>query len=585
MSNPENDYAKAQMATELIPRDFIHLLLSRIDIVDLIDGRVPLRKKSSNNYFACCPFHTEKSASFSVSQNKQFYYCFGCGAHGNAIDFLIQFDRLSFPEAIETLAKQVGIEIPRESATSHKPAVDNNVFELLTHISKFYQTELRQSERAIDYLKHRGLSGAIAKEFGIGFAPPGWDRVLQTFGTTPSLKQALFETGMLIKKDDGGYYDRFRERIMFPIQDRRGRVIGFGGRILDKGEPKYLNSPETPIFQKGHELYGLYQALQTHRQLQRAVIVEGYMDVIALFQHGVNYTVATLGTATTAHNLQRLFKYTSEIIFCFDGDQAGRTAAWRALLVTLPIMRDDLQVRFMFLPEGEDPDSLIRKEGKESFEKRIQSASTLSHYFFQTLGSQADLSSMDGRARFVKLATEHLKQLPTGIFQQMMLEELAKKARIDVAQLLLFNSTPQTKTKPQQARSPSTLRLAITLLIQDPPLAEQVVEPLPLLEIPGFSLFIQLIETIKKHSIATTGTLLEYWRERKEGKLLVKFAQIEHMIPATGIKNEFLGALTHLRKLANKQLIENLQAKAMQNGLSPEEKHYLQELIITSKTP
>src|SRR5579872_117414 len=383
-----------QLMANRIPREFIQLLLSRIELVDLIDGRVPLRKKSANNYFACCPFHTEKSASFSVSQNKQFYYCFGCGAHGNAIDFLMQYDRLEFPEAIEALARQAGLEVPREAGTVSRPVVSDHFYTLLEDAAKFYQQQLKQSPTAIDYLKKRGLSGEMAKEFGLGFAPAGWDHLLQTLAKTDALKQALLDTGMLIKKDDGGYYDRFRERIMFPIRDRRGRIIAFGGRILEKGEPKYLNSPETPLFQKGHELYGLYHAQQRNRQLDRVLIVEGYMDVIGLFQHGITYAVATLGTATTTTHLQRLFRHTSEVIFCFDGDEAGRTAAWRALLVTLPIMHDEISIRFLFLPEGEDPDSLVRKEGKQDFENRIQNAATLSHFFFQSIAAQSNLTSL-----------------------------------------------------------------------------------------------------------------------------------------------------------------------------------------------
>jgi DNA primase len=572
------------MATGQIPREFIQLLLTRIELVDLIDGRVPLRKKSSNNYFACCPFHTEKSASFSVSQNKQFYYCFGCGAHGNAIDFLMQYDRLSFPEAIEELAKQASMEIPRESTGLTKPPISNDLYELLANVTQFYQAELRKSAYAIDYLKQRGVSGTIARDFCIGFSPPGWDHVLQAFGKTPALKQQLSDAGMLIKKEEGsGYYDRFRERIMFPIHDRRGRIIGFGGRILDKSEPKYLNSPETPIFQKSHELYGLYQALTANRQLQRALIVEGYMDVIALFQQGITYGVATLGTATTTHHLQRLFRYTPEIIFCFDGDQAGRTAAWRALLAALPLLHDNLHVRFMFLPEGEDPDSLVRKEGKEAFEQRMQTALTLSTFFFQSLSAQADLSSIDGRACFVNLATEHLKQLAPGILQQMMFEELAKKARIDRVQLKQPKQTGYKKITSQKARPPSNLRLAITLLVQEPQLASQFTGPLPALETPGISLFLELIENIKQHSFPHTGALLEHWRDRKERKLLEKLAQIEHMIPTAGIKNEFLGAITQLKKLAYSQEINLLLAKAGQNQLSTEEKQRLSELIQHKK--
>ncbi len=562
-----------------IPREFIQLLLSRIELVDLIDSRVPLRKKSANNYFACCPFHTEKSASFSVSQNKQFYYCFGCGAHGNAIDFLMQYDRLEFPEAIEALARDAGMEIPRETRTFERPAVSANLYELMEEAAKYYQQQLKQSPRAIDYLKKRGLSGEIAKEFGLGFAPPGWDHILQALGKTAPLKQQLFETGMLIKKDDGGYYDRFRERIMFPIRDRRGRIIGFGGRILDQGDPKYLNSPETPIFQKGHELYGLYHAQQLNRQLSRVLIVEGYMDVIALFQHGVTYAVATLGTATTATHLQRLFRHTSEIVFCFDGDQAGRTAAWRALQVTLPILQDDIQIRFMFLPDNEDPDSLIRKEGQKGFEARIENASMLSHFFFQVLASQSDLTSMDGRARFIKLAREHIDQMPAGIFQQMMLDELAKRAGI-LGQLK-NNQTKSTAAQPlkQKAHMPSALRQTIMLLIQNPQLAHLIDQPLPLTELPGYELLHEMIALVKQHTDLTTGGMLEFWRDRQEGVSLAKLAQAEHMIPEEGIQHEFLGAIQSLRKLGQKRVIEQLIAKAAQTTLSPEEKQELDELI------
>jgi len=567
-----------------IPREFIQLLLSKTDIVDLIDSRVPLRKKSSNNHFACCPFHNEKSASFSVSDAKQFYYCFGCGAHGNAIDFLMNYDRLTFPEAIEALAKYAGMEVPHESiAVTSKPAANHDHYELLAHIAKFYQAQLRQSEPAVQYLKQRGVSGIVAKEFGIGLAPSGWDKVLQTFGTTSALKQQLLETGMLIKKEDGGCYDRFRERIMFPIQNRRGQVIGFGGRVLDNSEPKYLNSPETPLFQKGHELYGLYQALTKNRSLPRVLIVEGYMDVIALFQHEITYAVATLGTATTAHHLQRLFRHTSEIIFCFDGDQAGRTAAWRALLVTLPLMRDDIQIRFMFLPEGEDPDTLIRKAGKNNFEKQMQDASPLSNFFFQSIASQADLGSMDGRARFVKLAAEHLKELPEGVFQDMMLEELAKKARLNNPNQLKQSpkQTPKSPAKQLKIRAPSAIRLAITLLIQQPSLGRHISDPLPDFDLPGLPLLKELIEIIRKNNVLSTGALLEHWRDREEGKLLAKLVQTEHMIPESGVEKEFLGAIKLINKSAKKQAIQQLLAKASQQNLAPEEKQQLNELIAT----
>ncbi|EKD75261.1 MAG: hypothetical protein ACD_44C00190G0002 [uncultured bacterium] len=563
--------------TNTIPREFIDLLLSRIELVDLIDHRVPLRKKSSNNYFACCPFHTEKSASFSVSQKKQFYYCFGCGAHGNAIDFLMKYDRLSFPEAIEALAKEAQLEIPRSSYVETKP-IPADSYELLQKITQFYQQQLKISPPAIAYLKERGLSGEIAKQFAIGFAPPGWDHILQTFGKTPDDKQKLSELGMLIKKEEGGHYDRFRERIMFPIHDRRGRIVGFGGRIIDKGEPKYLNSPETPIFQKGRELYGLYEAQQTHQELSRVLIVEGYMDVIALFQHGITYAVATLGTATTSHHIQRLARYTSHLIFCFDGDTAGRTAAWRALLVILPLMQDGLQIHFMFLPDNEDPDSLIRKIGKENFEKKMEEAHPLSHFFFQSLALETDLSNKDGRARFVKLAKEHIDQLPEGIFQQMMLEELAKRARItDIKQLKPAHSQRPHSLK-QKARPPSALRLAMTLLTQEPTLAELIEPALPEVNLPGFSLLHEVIAIAKYSKNLTTGALLEHWRDRDERKTLEKLAHAEHLIPDEGIQQEFLGLIQCLRKLGQQAAIDKLLAKANQAELSEEEKQELRSL-------
>jgi DNA primase len=571
--------------SEQIPREFIQQLLSRVEIVDLIDDRITLTKKTGQNFFACCPFHNEKSASFSVSQPKQFFYCFGCGAHGNAIDFLMQYDRLTFPETIDTLARQLGIEVPKEAGRPARNDNEQALYPLAATVAQFYQKQLRQHPQAhlaIDYLKQRGITGEIAKTFGLGFAPPGWDNLLQALSNNnANLKQQLNTAGMLIKKDDGGYYDRFRDRIIFPILDRQGRTIGFGGRVIDQGEPKYLNSPETPIFQKGHELYGLYQTLQHHRQLPRALIVEGYMDVIALFQHGINYAVATLGTATTAHHLQKLSRYTSDIIFCFDGDNAGRTAAWRALQVALSQMRDGLQLRFMFLPDGEDPDSLVRKEGKEQFEQRLQKAMTLADFFFQTLAQQADLNSMEGRARLIKLAKEHLETLPESMFKEMMFNELAKKARMPQEQLTTkkTQTTQSTATPANKKRSPSTLRLATTLLVQHPELIAELTEPLPILDLPGIDVFYSIVSTIRLQPDITTGSLLENWRDQKEGATIAKLAQVDHMIPANGVKNEFLGAIIQLKKLAQKQLIDNLLARAAIQGLSDPEKQELRQLI------
>jgi DNA primase len=427
-----------------IPREFIDLLLAKIDLVDLINTHIPLKKKSGSNYFARCPFHSEKSASFSVSQPKQFFYCFGCGAKGNAIDFLMQHDHLSFPEAIQSLASTTGLELPQSTAGKMAKPDESlpALYELAIDVAAEYYEQMKKSQRAIQYLKDRGVTGQIAQQFQIGYSPDGWSHILDMFGKTDSDRKKLLDVGLIIKKDGGGYYDRFRERIMFPIHDYRGRIIGFGGRILDKGEPKYLNSPETPLFQKGHELYGLHQALKINRKLDCALIVEGYMDVIALFQHGITYAMATLGTATSVHHLRRLSRYTSEIIFCFDGDQAGRTAAWRALQIVLPEMNDNLQIRFLFLPDGEDPDSMVRKEGKEAFEKRATKALSLSDFFFQTLAGQCDLSTMEGRARLAAMAINHIKELPAGIFQSILLEELARRARVDIKELKLQFKQP-----------------------------------------------------------------------------------------------------------------------------------------------
>ena len=581
---------------DIIPRDFIELLLERVDIVDFINLQIPLRKKSGSNYFARCPFHQEKSASFSVSQTKQFYYCFGCGAHGNAIDFLIQHDHMNFPEAIEALSRHAGMEIPKSATPTKKDDSIPALQALMKEATSYYYEQMRQSPRAIDYLKNRGISGQIAQQFQLGYAPTGWSHALDHFGKTETDKKKMLDTGLIIKKNEGGYYDRFRDRVMFPIHDYRGRVIGFGGRILDQGEPKYLNSPETPLFQKGHELYGLYQALKSNRQLDRVMIVEGYMDVIALFQHGLTYAVATLGTATSAHHLQRLFRYTSEIVFCFDGDQAGRTAAWRALQVIFPVMHDSLQVRFMFLPDGEDPDSLVRKEGKETFEKRMLSGASLSDFFFQAIGKQADMNTMDGRARFASLALNHIKQLSAGIFQSMMINELSKRARVNIDELKAqvqtqgevtpAQLTPNTDDLLIKNKLPTPVRLALALLVQQPSLAALIKTPQPATTLPGTAFLTQLIATINQHATPlTTGGLLEKWRDQKDEAFIAKLAQFEHNVPDAAIESSFLGSLRQIQTLTQDEEINRLMSKAAQEGLSAEERHQLNAAIAQKKSP
>lgn len=576
-----------------IPREFIDLLLAKIDLVDLINTYLPLQKKSGSNYFARCPFHQEKSASFSVSQPKQFYYCFGCGAHGNAIDFIMQHDRLSFPEAIEALGRQYGMEIPQTAKNSpkkdaHLPAL----YALMVKASDYYYDQMRHSQRAIHYLKQRGISGVIAQQFALGYALPGWNHVLEAFGKDEL--ERLLAVGLIIKKEEGGHYDRFRDRIMFPIHDYRGRIIGFGGRVLDQGEPKYLNSPETTLFQKGHELYGLYQALKMHRSLNQVVIVEGYMDVIALFQHGITYAAATLGTATTTNHIRRLLRYTSDIVFCFDGDQAGRTAAWRALQTVFPLMNDQLQVRFLFLPEGEDPDSLVRKEGKPSFEKRLTNALSLSDFFFHTLSQQSDLNTMEGRARFAAQALQFIKQLPAGIFQEMMLEALSKRARVDNTALhqqlkhsegILSSAPPAASAAPTfpAAKLTAPLRLLTAFLVQNPSLVRLITLPLAKTILESQSIVRQLLEIIHKNPQITTGALLEHWRGSADEAFITTMASLEHMVPEAGVEKEFLGALRQLMALHYEENIHLLLAKAAQLALTDLEKQELSRLIAEKK--
>ena len=411
-----------------IPQNFIDDLVARADIVDVINARVPLKKKG-REYTACCPFHNEKTPSFTVSQNKQFYHCFGCGAHGTALGFLMEYENLDFVDAIEALAAEYNLDVPRENIPEHlKSQKDErqNIYDALEQCAKLYQQQLKETPRAIEYLKQRGLTGDIAKTYQLGYAPEGWSFIGDKLAGNPVTRKALLDSGVLIEKSADNYYDRFRDRIMFPITDKRGRIIGFGGRILDQGEPKYLNSPESIVFHKGLELYGLYEARKSVRDLKRIVIVEGYMDVVALAQHGISYAVASLGTATTREQIQTSFRSVREIIFCYDGDNAGIKAAWRALENALPILRDGMIARFLFLPSGEDPDTMVRKEGKEKFEQRLDSAMPLSDFLFQHLEQETDTSTQEGKARLAELAKPLLAKMPDSVFRDLLFEQLAK---------------------------------------------------------------------------------------------------------------------------------------------------------------
>src|SRR5210317_1873532 len=417
----------------LIPQDFIDDLIARADIVEVVGRRVQL-KKAGREFKACCPFHDEKTPSFTVSPGKGFYHCFGCGAHGTAIGFLMEFDHMSFVEAIESLAASMGVDVPRSE--SDKPARRyDELFSLLDSVARHWQACLRETPAAVEYVKQRGIDGSTAKRFGIGYSPGGWSNVLDKFGKSPEAIERLLATGLIIAKDNGQHYDRFRDRIMFPIRDARGRTIGFGGRILGNDEPKYLNSPETVLFHKGRELYGLYEARQALRSIEQLVVVEGYMDAVALARHGIDFAVATLGTATTPEHLNRLFRLTENVCFAFDGDRAGRKAAWRALENALPQIREGRQIRFMFLPEGHDPDSYVNEFGTDEFLKALDGGVALSEFLIQELSSQVDMTTVDGRARLAELARPLVSRIPAGVYRELLLDSLAEAVGLTAAKL------------------------------------------------------------------------------------------------------------------------------------------------------
>ncbi|EPC4489408.1 DNA primase [Serratia liquefaciens] len=570
-----------------IPRVFINDLLARTDIVDLIDARVKL-KKQGKNYHACCPFHHEKTPSFTVNGEKQFYHCFGCGAHGNAVDFLMNYDRLEFVETIEELATMHGLEVPYEAGsgpTQIERHQRQSLYQLMEQLSAFYQQSLHQSSGtpARNYLQQRGLSDDVIRHFAIGFAPAGWDNALKRFGRDAESRLALNDAGMLVTNDQGRSYDRFRERVMFPIRDKRGRVIAFGGRVLGDGMPKYLNSPETEVFHKGRQLYGLYEAQQSHPTPQRLLVVEGYMDVVALAQYGIDYAVASLGTSTTAEHIQLLFRATDNVVCCYDGDRAGREAAWRALETALPYLNDGRQLRFMFLPDGEDPDTLVRKEGKEAFEQRMEQAQPLSTFLFETLMPQVDLSSPDGRAKLSTLALPLITQVPGETLRLYLRQQLGSK-------LGLLDDSQLDKLMPKQAENANTyqapqlkrttMRILIGLLVQNPQLATLIpsLEGLEQTKQAGLPLFVELVQTCLAQPGLTTGQLLEQYRNNKLSQQLETLATWNHMIVEDMVEQTFLDTLASLYDSVLEQRLETLIAQARTHGLSPEEREEVRSL-------
>ncbi|MBT8077281.1 MAG: DNA primase [Gammaproteobacteria bacterium] len=576
----------------LIPQHFIDDLIARADIVEVVGKRVQL-KKAGREFKACCPFHDEKTPSFTVSPSKGFYHCFGCGAHGTALGFLMEFEHLNFVEAVESLAHSMGMEVPRDEGQRPARRYDE-LFELMGRLEHYYQAQLKASDPAVEYLKARGIDGATAKRFGIGYAPQGWDNVTRQFGTSREALERLLAVGQVIRKDSGSHYDRFRDRIMFPIRDARGRCIGFGGRIMGDEQPKYLNTSDTVLFHKRQELYGLYEARQALRDIEQLVVVEGYMDVVGLARHGVDFAVATLGTATTDEHLNRVFRLCDNVSFCFDGDRAGRAAAWKALQTALPHIREGRQVRFVFLPDGQDPDSYVQRHGAAAFVAALDGGTPLSDFLIDELASQVDLQSVDGRARLAELAKPLVSQLPAGVYRELLIERLATTVGLSSAKLealLSRGAKPPRGTaqapgksrlapRPPTAGRPSVVRRAITLLMHFPGAAANLdVDQLDGVNKPGVDLLRELIEMLKKEPTMTTAGLLERWRQREEGRHLGKLATVE-LPEGEGFDPgvELSDCLRRLALAGARERIEFLIEKQKLNQLTEAERAELRRL-------
>lgn len=580
----------------LIPQSFIDELVSRADIVEIIDARVPL-KKAGRDLKACCPFHDEKTPSFTVSPSKQFYHCFGCGAHGTVLRFLMDYERLEFVEAVEELAQRLGMEVPRDGGTApdiQQRARVHAAYAALEHANAWYKRQLREHEaapRATEYLKKRGMSGRTAAAFELGFAPPGWDNLLKSLGGSEHERQALRDAGLLADKVGSAGYDRFRDRIVFPIHDRRARVVGFGARTIADDEPKYLNSPETQVFHKGRELYGLHQQPSGGERAERLVVVEGYMDVVMLAEHGVRDACATLGTAATPDQIERLFRVTSDVVFCFDGDAAGRRAAWRALENALPLMRDGRRARFAFLPEGEDPDSFVRSRGKADFEGLLADAPTLTGFLFDELRRDADIRSVEGRARLVETARPLIGRLPDGALKTLAAQRLS-----EIADMSLDRVEGHLGIRPASAAATtgvaggvrrgapavvSPARRAVTLLLHHPGLAMESgdVSDLKVLDTPGADLLSELIEALSERPNLTTGGLVERFRDHPQGSALARLAATEPPELSPALLEEFKDCLTRIRQGPEEARFQALRQREREGQLSAAEREEFLALI------
>ena len=615
-----------------IPQPFIDEVVARSDIVEIIGARVPL-KKAGREFRACCPFHNEKTPSFWVSPDKQFYHCFGCHVHGTAIGFLMAYEKLGFLDAVADLAQRAGLEMPKEALGS-RDAGGGDLYEVMSRASRFFEQNLSDNPRGRDYLKGRGIDAGTAERFSLGYAPDSWNALLNRFGNEEDERRRLLQVGLIIERDtrggerSSGFYDRFRDRLMFPIRDSRGRVLAFGGRIIDQGEPKYLNSPETPLFHKGRELYGLYEARRAHNDFKRLMIVEGYMDVVRLHQAGITYAVATLGTATTQEHLNKLFRIPSELVFCFDGDRAGRQAAWRALENALPLARDGRELKFMFLPDGHDPDTLVAEIGKDAFEEKLKASLSLSTYLIRELLQQVDVAQIDGRAKLKALAQPLFARMPEGVYRELLADALAAEIRMPAAKLkeLLLAADP-AKSPGRRPASPgpaesdaagrpspgrplagrpspgreepahqprgrisvgrgNLLTQAITLVLHHPSAAGAIadVQALDGVDRPGVAVLKELLEQARSAASPSTATLLERWRDRAEYERLAQLAVVDPLVangPAAA-KELKMAVEKLLEEFGPGRRMDELLKKAEEMGLNFDEKAEL-SLLLKSK--
>jgi DNA primase len=588
-----------------IPQSFIDELIARADIVEIIGARVQL-KKSGREYKACCPFHAEKTPSFWVSPDKQFYHCFGCGKHGTALGFLMDHDHMTFPEAVEELATRLGLEVPHQGAgDALTRRVEDPLYELLGRVARFYAQALTREVRAREYLARRGLSDDIIERFAIGYAPNSWNELLRGFGGSDGERRRLADAGLIVERERGAvrdgdrHYDRFRDRIMFPIRDTRGRVIAFGGRVIDAGEPKYLNSPETALFHKGRELYGLYETRRARANLARLIVVEGYMDTVRLHQSGIEYAVATLGTATTAEHFRRIFRVVPAVVFAFDGDRAGRAAAWRALQQALPEAREGREIRFLFLPQGHDPDTLVAEEGRTRFEERIADALPLSEYLVRELSEQSDLAHADGRARFAENARPLFARVPEGVYRELLLERLAQVVGLSAARLEELWTQGRTATPPAAASTPrrappraavrdgsrgTLVRQAIVRLLHYPAIALEVTAAertgLDASDEAGVALLRELLDNLRMQPAEIPAQVIERWTGREGGEALQKLLAREEVITgAAAAAGELRAALVKLADQAAGRRLEALEAKSRTGNLAANEIEEFQRLI------